>query len=92
MVHELHYHLKKQSQFPKGQMNVTSIIGEDYVQNRVFRLRISKAKRRPLAGNPKFETRNPKRAEGVHLKKQSQFHGPYRFVTKGLDDLQAGKP
>jgi len=28
---------------------------------------------RPSAGNPKHETRNPKRVEMVHLKKQSQF-------------------
>jgi len=38
---------------------------------------------RPLAGNPKFEFRNPKRAERVRLKKQTQFDGGanYRYVS-----------
>ena len=31
--------------------------------------------RRALPGNPKLETRNSKRVERVHLKKQSQYAG-----------------
>ncbi len=36
---------------------------------------------RPLAGNPKHETRNPKRVESVRLKKQSQFQRPDRVQS-----------
>jgi len=36
---------------------------------------------RPSAGNPKHETRNPKRVEMVHLKKQTQFAAA-QFVAK----------
>ena len=37
---------------------------------------------RPLAGNSKHETRNPKRVEKVHLKKQTQF-------LKGQNDVKS---
>jgi len=53
----------------------------DYEDFQAFGRRKNKANSKPikanmpafLAGNPKHETRNTKRVERVHLKKQSQF-------------------
>jgi len=49
---------------------------------------------RPSAGNPKHETRNPKRVEMAHLKKQSQFAVAHlaakSCLHRGYDNNPAG--
>jgi hypothetical protein len=59
--------LKKQTQFPDEQMNVTSAITKDYANPAAFGGRKNKANSRPSAGNPKQGHLTER-----HLKKQSQ--------------------
>ena len=39
---------------------------------------------RPSAGNPKHETRNPKRVEGLRLKKQSQCQNGQNDINPAI--------
>jgi len=45
-----------------------------------------------LAGNPKHETRNPKRVERVHLKKQTQFTAGQIGVKSYMKGYYGNKP
>ena len=47
---------------------------------------------RPSTGNPKHETRNPKRVEMVHLKKQSQYTPEQMGVTSLMKGDYNNKP
>jgi len=47
---------------------------------------------RPSAGNPKHETRNPKRVEMVHLKKQSQFAPELMGTTSFMQGAYGNNP